>query len=143
MGKMTKQTVLECKALEAISANSLEPAQAYKAIKLKRLVKSNIASINEEIQEVYKDIFSDEEMALVAKVEQGQGSAEDIEKYKALSDKVVKCRKTIDEILKDEVDFDFAAFPFESWHNLTKENNLKLGATECDLEGVVFLAPEE
>lgn len=112
-----------------ITAMTIEAAHAYKVIKFRRA----ILKAFEEIVEKEKELIRE------CSLEVGErgvlnGSPDDIKKFNELRE----------ELYTDESEIDSKTIPFESWHELQKENKCLVSApVEDALEGILWETPTE
>lgn len=119
-----------------VGANTIiDDADAYKVLKMKAEILKARRAIEERMNELSKEVFTEEEAELSADPKS--------EKSPALIGKIKRYNKLYDELLKDGTAINVKRVSFKTWRKFTKENDLKLGLEEAELEGVFFDSYEE
>lgn len=119
-----------------VGANTIDIADAYKLLKMKSEILKARRALDERMNELSKDTFTDEEAVL--------SSDPKSEKSPVLIEKIKRYNKLCDEMLKEDTPIaNVKRVSFKTWQKFTKENDLKLGLDEADLEGVFFDAYED
>ena len=131
-----KQTLIRQIAESGImtaSANTLDAAQAYKVLRWKSAIKKAYEDQEEARKSILKEVFTEDELTRL-----NSGNADE-----ELQPKLQRFSDLYGSLMGEEVNLDLKKVPYEAWHALSKENSLKLGVLETELEGVLFDAPKE
>ena len=131
-----KQTLIRQIAESGImtaSANTLDAAQAYKVLRWKSVIRKAYEDQEEARKNILKEVFTEDELTRL-----NSGSADE-----ELQPKLQRFSDLYGSLMGEEVNLDLKKVPYEAWHALSKENSLKLGVLETELEGVLFDAPKE
>lgn len=113
----------------ALTASTINVADAYKVIKFRRSLKKAFDEIADKERDILKDLG----------IEVGEGGklSGDEEKIKRFSE----LQKTLYE---DQSEIESKTMPYETWHELQKENKpLQNPLIEDALEGILWEAPAE
>lgn len=113
----------------ALTASTINVADAYKVIKFRRSLRKAFDDIADKERDILKDLG----------IEVGEGGklSGDEEKIKRFSE----LQKTLYE---DQSEIESKTMPYETWHELQKENNsLQNPIIEDALEGILWEAPAE
>lgn len=123
-------------AFDRCGANSVDDAHAYKILKMKSELRKAQKAINERAEDLSKEVFADDAEAALARDAQATKSPE-------LLEKIRRFNSLYETLMDDETDINVKRVPFKVWRTFTKENDMKLGLVEADIEGVFFDAYED
>lgn len=126
-------------AIAGASANTLPLSEAYKVVKWKNAFDKANTAINDLIKTAREQSsITDEDFRKIGKAVNGRGEVVYSLLSPELAERYRKYDALVQKILDDTQEIDVKSMTFENWHLLSKENSFKLGANECDLEGVLF-----
>lgn len=141
----------------AITNHNLDPAHAYKVVKFRKALSAVLDAITKDEDEIRKDsgvgeaaVFNKELRELR---ETDRRSEEQDARLRELEATLKRFNDLRDEMMKEEVTLDCKALPYEQWHKLQCENKARdiggrivdvlSGVVEDELEGILWIAPEE
>lgn len=122
-------------ALAGVSANKVDAADAYKILKWKSELTRAAKAVDSQRQALVRECFTDEERALAADPKS--------EKSEEVLAKIGRFNQLFSALMEDETEVAVKTVRWSSWHQLCADNDLHLGALECELEGVLFRGEEE
>lgn len=121
--------------LLSVDTNLIEDTKdAYRVLKWKKVLPESFKVMREQWDSLIKECFTEEELKDVNT---------DAEKTPELQEKINKFNGLFSELMADDTACDIKPISFDSWHKMLKESDVKLGMVEPELEGVLFIAPED
>lgn len=153
---MKKQTliVLANAGIQSITNHTLDAAQAYKVVKFRKSFNAAIDAIAEDEKALLKEAGIEDAPSFNKELDElrkANRTPEQEDKYKEMTEKVKRYNELHAEMLQEDVTLDCKALPYAEWHKLQNENkefgpqklDVLSGHVEEDLEGILWVAPEE
>lgn len=113
----------------ALTASTINVADAYKVIKFRRSLKKAFDDIADKERDILKDLG----------IEVGEGG-----KLSGDEEKIKRFSELQKALYEDQSEIESKTMPYETWHELQKENKpLQNPLIEDALEGILWEAPAE
>lgn len=113
----------------ALTASTINVADAYKVIKFRRSLKKAFDEIADKERDILKDLG----------IEVGDGG-----KLSGDEEKIKRFSELQKALYEDQSEIESKTMPYETWHELQKENKpLQNPLIEDALEGILWEAPAE